>query len=412
MIKRFDPRRNMKKSILFVDDDPLLLEVYPFMLDEVAGDWDTSVAEGGAQALALLAQRKFDVVVSDMRMPQMNGVQLMNEVRRLHPETSRIIISGLGDQEEIARGLETTHQFLSKPVRAGDLVATLSRIGKLDSLLLDDKLKALAGRLDSLPSFPTIYQQITRELNTTDPSIETIADLTLQDPALMAKMLQVANSAAFGLPDKVSNPFDAVQFLGLNAVRSIALSAHVFKDFEHLELKHFSAYQVWTEALRCARVTRHIMRARRMDESATEDACTAAMLRNVGKLILAKNLPAEFERMLTLAMRQQLTLAEAGREVFGASHTSVAAYLFGLWGLTAPMVEAVALHLHPGDSDHRVFGPLAAVHVAQAFSSEVWPDKASGQPVGLDLPYLESVGVTAELEPWRAEVRQWRDGTG
>jgi len=114
----------MKKSILFVDDDPLLLEVYPFMLDEVADRWEVSSAEGGAKALELLASKKFDVVVSDMRMPKMNGIELMNEVRRLHPETSRIIISGLGDQEEIARSLETTHQFLSKPVRAKELVAS------------------------------------------------------------------------------------------------------------------------------------------------------------------------------------------------------------------------------------------------------------------------------------------------
>ncbi len=87
-------------------------------------------------------------------MPHMNGIQLMNEVRRLHPETSRIIISGLGDQEEIARSLETTHQFLSKPIKAKELVATISRIGKLDTLLLDEKLKTLTGRLSSLPSFP------------------------------------------------------------------------------------------------------------------------------------------------------------------------------------------------------------------------------------------------------------------
>ena len=64
-----------------------------------------------------------------------------------------------------------------------------------------------------------------------------IADIAIQDPGLTAKMLQVANSAAFGLAHQVSSPFDAVQFIGLNAVRSIALSAHVFSDFEQVQIK-------------------------------------------------------------------------------------------------------------------------------------------------------------------------------
>jgi HD-like signal output (HDOD) protein len=395
----------MKKTILFVDDDPLLLEVYPLMLDAVADRWAIDCAEGGAKALGKLANKKFDVVVSDLRMPDMSGIQLMNEVRRLYPETSRIIISGLGDQEEIARSLETTHQFLSKPVKAKELVATISRIGRLDMLLLDEKLKALAGRLSSLPSFPSIYLQITKELNSTDPSIETIADLTLKDPALTAKMLQVANSAAFGLPDKVRNPFDAVQFLGLNAVRSIALSAHVFREFEQLQLNTFSAFQVWTEALRCARITRLIMRFKKIDEGATEDACTAAMLRNVGKLMLAKNLPAEFEAMHLMAVQEKIPLAEAGLRVFGASHASVAAYLFGLWGLSAPMVEAVALHLQPQKSDTRTFSPLTAVHVAHVFTELLWPDKTPGKPAELDHDYLKAVGVEGELDAWRSEIK-------
>ena len=395
----------MKKTVLFVDDDPLLLEVYPFMLDEVADGWEVDVAESGAKAIEKLAARKFDVVVSDMRMPHMNGIQLMNEVRRLHPETSRIIISGQGDQEEIARSLETTHQFLCKPVRAKELVATLSRIGKLDALLLDEKLKALAGKLSSLPSFPSIYLQITKELNSSEPSIEMIADLTLKDPGLTAKMLQVANSAAFGLPDKVSSAFDAVQFLGLNAVRSIALSAHVFRDFEKMDLKNFSAIQVWTDALRCARITRLIMGFKKQDENATEDACTAAMLRNVGKLLLAKNLPAEFDQMLSLSARENISLAEAGLKIFGASHASVAAYLFGLWGLPTPMVEAVALHLQPANTETRTFSPLTAVHIAHIFTAEFWPDKTPGKPTELDLGYLKAVGIDGELDELRTGIK-------
>lgn len=397
---------SMKKHILFVDDDPLLLEFYTAMMQKQAGAWETVSTENGAQALEILAATKFDVVVSDMRMPGMDGIEFMREVRRLHPQISRIIISGLGDQEEIARGLETTHQFLTKPIRSGELFATLSRIGKLDAYLLDEKLKSVIGRLSSLPSFPSIYLQITQELNTEDPSIEAIADIAIQDPGLTAKMLQVANSAAFGLAHQVSSPFDAVQFIGLNAVRSIALSAHVFSDFEQVEIKKFSAGRVWTDALRCARITRQIMRIEKIDEAETEDACTAAMLRNMGMLMLAKNLPEQFSQIITLAERENLTLPEAGQKILGASHAGVAAYLFGLWGLATPMVEAVAFHLQPAESETRTFSPLAAVHIAHALAAELWPDKNAGKPMELDHDYLTAIGVDRQLDRWRAEVEK------
>jgi len=396
----------MKKHILFVDDDPLLLEFYAVMMEKAAGHWEIASAENGVRALEILATAKFDVVVSDMRMPGMDGVQLMREVRRLYPQTSRIIISGLGDQEEIARSLETTHQFLTKPVKSSELLATVSRIGKLDAYLLDENLKALVGRLSSLPSFPSVYLKITRELNSEDPSIETIADIAVQDPGLTAKMLQVANSAAFGLAHKVSSPFEAVQFIGLNAVRSIALSAHVFRDFEKIEVKTFSAFQVWTDALRCTRITRQIMRLEKIDADETEDACTAAMLRNVGKLLLAKNLPQQFQQIITLAAAENLTLPEAGQKILGASHASVAAYLFGLWGLATPMVEAVAFHLQPAESETRTFSPLAAVHIAHALTGELWPDKNSGKPAELDHDYLTTIGVDHQLDRWRTEIEK------
>ncbi len=396
----------MKKHILFVDDDPLLREFYAVMMDQESDRWEIALAENGSQALEILAAGNFDVVVSDMRMPKMDGVELMREVRRRSPQISRIIISGLGDQEEIAKSLETTHQFIAKPVKPKELFDTLSRIGKMDAFLLDEKLKALVGRLDSLPSFPSIYLQIIRELNTEDPSIETIADIAIQDPALTAKMLQVANSAAFGLAHKVSSPFDAVHFIGLNAVRSIALSAHVFRDFERADIKRFSAQQLWNDALRCAQITRLIMRLEKIDENETEDACTAAMLRNVGKLMLAKNLPQEFQQTLVLATEQNLSLPEAGQKILGATHAGVAAYLFGLWGLATPMVEAVAFHLQPAESETRSFSPLAAVHVAHVFAGELWPDKTSGKPAELDQDYLAAVGVNGQLERWRTEIKK------
>ncbi len=394
----------MKKRVLFVDDDPLQLNLYALMLEDESDTWEVALAPGGREALEILDQGRFDVVVSDMRMSGTDGLELMTEICRRHPHVSRIIISGIDDQEEIARCLETTHQFLVKPVGASDLLATLACIRQLDAYLRDEKLKALVGKLDALPSFPTVYLKIMKEINSDEPSVEIIADIVVKDPALTAKMLQVANSAAFGLAQKVSSPFAAVQFLGMTAVRSIALSSHVFSNFERVPIKGFSPRQLWDGALRCARITRTIMQMEGADENPTEDACAAAMLRDTGKLMLARNLHQPYQQAIKLATRQQIPLSDAEKEIFGATSTGVAAYLFGLWGLSAPMVEAVAFHLQPGKSGTKAFGPLAAIHVANVFVGQFSPDRPPGKPVELDLNYLSAIGVQNRLTAWRAEI--------
>jgi HD-like signal output (HDOD) protein len=126
----------------------------------------------------------------------------------------------------------------------------------------------------------------------------------------------------------------------------------------------------------------------------------------VGKLMLAKNLPEEFQQIITLAAQENLTLAEAGQKILGSSHTSVAAYLFGLWGLATPMVEAVAFHLQPAESEARTFSPLAVVHIAHALATELWPDKNSGKPAELDHDYLTSIGVDHQVGRWRTEIEK------
>lgn len=400
----------MKKRILFVDDDPLLLTVYSAMLDGDTDRWQCLTATNGQEALKTLGQSRFDVVVSDMRMPGMDGIELMTEVSRRHAHTSRIIISGLDDQEEIARGLESTHQFLTKPIRLGELVGTLERIGELDAYLQDDKLKALVGQVESLPSFPTAYLQIMREINSDEPSVENIADIVIKDPALTAKMLQVANSAAFGLGQKVSNPFDAVQFLGLATVRSIALSAHVFSSFEEIRVQGFSPQQIWDDALGSAQITRIIMQAEQAEETAIQDACTAALLRNAGQLIFAASFPAEFQEAIARANRLNIPLQTAEQEVLGATHSGVAAYLLGLWGLATPMVEAVAFHLEPSRSPVRAFSPLTAVHVAHGLAAGRDGKKGAGRPAEIDLNYLTAIGLEQRLDYWRSAVERLAAG--
>lgn len=394
----------MKKRILFVEDEPLLLELYVMMLAGERDHWDIATARDGQTALQLMEQSSFDVVVSDMNMPGMNGTELLTAVRTRYPTTSRIILSGLQDQQEVARCLGATHQFLAKPFEVGALKATLDRVGGLDSYLNDKRVQALIARLGTLPSFPSLYVEITKELDSGTSSIDSIAAIIAKDPGMTAKILQIVNSAAIGLPRKVSSPSEAVQFIGIGPVRSLVLSAHIFSCFNRTRLKGFPMDRLWDHAFKTGTFARRIMLLEQSDPAEAEAAYTAGMLHDSGKLMLANSLPKQFEQAVAIASERHLPLHEAELEVFGATHAGAAAYLLGLWGLPASIVEAVAFHHTPGRSDLRSFGPLAAVHVANVLEQEFAKAEPCGRASEIDREYLAAIGIEDRLEIWRAEV--------
>jgi len=382
------------KRILFVEDNELLLELYGILLADCRDEWETSLAPEGQTALKLLQQSPFDVVVSDMQMPGMNGIELLTEVARLYPQSSRIIISGFSDQAIAADSLNCTHLFIPKPFDVKILRSTLARIGSLDAYLKDDKLRGLAGKMRTLPSFPTLYLEIIKEIESQTSSIQAIAKIVARDPGITAKILQVANSAAFGLSEKVNDPVEAVQQLGMTTVRSLVLSAQVYSSFAPGRLPAFSADALWAHLMKCGDLARTILRRERAEFAEAEDAFTAGMLHDMGKLMLADSLPDQFNEALALAKSERIPLTEAEREVFGATHAGLAAYLLGLWGLPAAIVEAVAFHHSPEQSDLKQCSALTAVHVANAFSNQ-------GGAEALNLEYLAEIGVADRLEDWR-----------
>jgi HD-like signal output (HDOD) protein len=384
------------KRILFVEDDALMREVYAALAGPEGAGWEVATAPGGEEALEMLKQHSFDVVASDMRMGGMNGIELLTEVSRLYPRMSRIIISGSADRAEAAEALGSTHQFLLKPVEFKTLLAALGSIGALDEFLRDEKLKELVGRLRALPSFPVRYVEIMKAIEAQDTPMQAIYGLIIEDPGLTAKVLQVANSAAMGFREKIVDPLEAVQLLGLNTVRALALSAHVFASFTPSQRINFPMDALWAHLMSCGERARAIMQAEGADPAAVEAAYTAGILHDIGKLMLADSLPEEFQNALAQAATRDTPFHEIELEVFGATHAGLAAYLLGLWGLPAPIVEAVAFHHAPTRSSNQAFSPLTAVHAANALEHET-----EGDPLILDKEYLRRIGVAGRVNAWR-----------
>jgi putative nucleotidyltransferase with HDIG domain len=391
---------HLKKKVLFVDDESSLLELYPLAFEQEQDRWEINVAPGGAEALALMDRNPADVVVSDMRMPGMDGARLLQEVMHRHPRTSRLIMSGYSDSEQIAQCLSATHQFIAKPCNLGNLRGTIERVCALDDWLVEDKLKALVARLRHLPSLPSLYFRVMEAVSSPDSSLEDVGKIIAGDPSMTAKILQLVNSAFFGIARHVSSPVEAVQYLGIERVRALVLSLHVFACFERATTKRFSIEKSLNHCVTTGLVANLIARMQRAEREVTDEACVAGMLHDIGKVMLAASLPEQYEQAVKLAEEQQISLSDAETEVFGATHSQVGAYLLGLWGLPITIVEAVAFHHVPRESAVKAFSPLTAVHVANGLVRQFGDKEGTPGSIPIDDGYLAELGLEGRMADW------------
>ena len=396
----------MKQRVLFVDDEAMLLEMYRLVFEQDQDRWDIQFAPGAKEALEMMEKQPFDVIVSDMRMPGMSGAELFQEVIKLYPKTSRLIMSGYADQEQIAKCIGATHQFIAKPFDIKLLKSTIWRVCALDGWMLDERLRTVVAQLYSVPSLPSLYFRIMDALTSPNAGVDTIGAIVAKDPAMTAKILQLVNSAFFGIARKVSNASEAVQYLGVGRVRSLVLSLHVFTCFDKMRIKNFSIERVWGHSMATGMLAQRIAKAERAGREDQDEAYVAGMLHDIGKVMLASSFVDRYADAVALASDRKIPMIDAEREVFGVTHAEVGAYLLGLWGLPIAIVESVALHHVPRGTGVKTFSPLTAVHAASVFENEIFENGMGGVVSKIDTDYFAEIGLADRVGEWRDIARE------
>ena len=395
----------MKQQILFVDDEPNLLHGLQRMLRPMRQTWDMYFAESGAEALRLIDQHPCDVVVSDMRMPGMDGSQLLREIRQHSPETIRFILSGHSETTMILRSVGAAHQFLAKPCDATTLKTTLDRVCRLRDLLPDASLLRLLTRIDRLPSPPCLYHQVVEAIQNPAPELSAIAELIACDMGMTAKILQIVHSAFFALQRQLSNPAQAVDILGLDTLQALVLNAQVFTAAQEPSNAGSPLSTLWTHSLAMAVCARAIMAAEGGNATELDEAFAAGLLHDVGTLVFICHLRELYDRSRHLIAAERLPARRAERDVIGATHAQVGAYLMGLWGLSDVIIDALAYHHEPSACSTQTWSPLAAVHIAETLVHDYLPNFEAGMPPTLDADYLDTLGLRHRLPVWRQSVQ-------
>ena len=396
------------KRILFVDDEPMVLDGLQRMLRGMRNEWEMEFATSGHDALKILDGKRFNVIVTDMRMPGMDGCQLLNRVRELHPQVVRIVLSGHSDKDTILESIGPVHQFLSKPCDPETIKTTVSRVCSMRDIMEDETLIKVVSEVESLPSLPELYSEVVDEVNSAEGSLNRVGEIISRDSGMSAKILQLVNSAFFGLSRHVTSPVKAVQLLGLDTVKALVLSVKVFSMFSPSDLAFYSVDHLWRHSLGTGVYARVIAQREKWRQELADEAFMAGLLHDVGKLIFAEKFPARCRNVVENVEHTNCRIHEAEQDIFGTTHARVGAYLLGIWGLSESITKTVAYHHSPDSCLGSASNTLAVVYLANIFERNGAETESAPE---LDTEYLEGLGIADRVATWRMLCSQ-TDGEG
>lgn len=398
------------KRILFVDDESNILDGLRRILYPERTHWDIHFALGAEAALIACEARGFDVVISDMRMPGMDGVTLLSHIRDRFPDTARIALSGYSEPGLTARVVSLAHRFLSKPCSALELHQAIKQVLSLQDTLRAPEIRRVVGSVGELPSLSSTYTSLMKAATDPYTSINQLAAIIEKDVAMSAKVLQLANSAFFGLAREASSLQSAATYLGTATIKNLALASEAFRAFAPTP----PVPRPICEAIqRHSQETAAIAGMLPIERGIHDITIVAALLHDIGRLFLATKMPDEFCAIQSLSRMRACKVFEAEEEILGTSHAEIGAYLLGLWGIPNLAIEAIAHHHHPTRIPHSGFDSTVAVYVADLLAHEldVQPRGASGLEVeAANRDSLEALGVWELLPALRTHAFQCRGG--
>jgi HD-like signal output (HDOD) protein len=260
----------------------------------------------------------------------------------------------------------------------------------------------MVSQIDSLPALPDAYSRLLAELASPEASLTAVGKIVETDMAMTAKLLQLANSAFFGLRQRVSSAAQAVSFLGMETVKALVLMVGVFA--QHADKKHSSKLPLdylWNHSLMVGALAEAIAKCLPSSPQIATDSFASGLLHDCGMLILAQCGGTSYENVLDIVRRDRVRVDVQERLELGCTHGEVGGYLLGIWGLPDAVVEAVAFHHDPGRSSNSSFGALTAVHVANSFAHAFEEGSLESGTAFLDMTYLHRLGLTNKIAEWR-----------
>lgn len=393
----------MKNTIVFIDDEQRVLDGFRRSYHALHDIWEMHFFVDPEEAIRFMNRHATDVVVTDMRMPKLEGSEVLKVVSQSHPRICRFILSGYSDLEAAMRVVPIAHEYLTKPSAPGFLQNRVER--SMNIRFCFDEIEKSEAFMKNLrfPTRPRLYAELVKVLSNLDATFRDVAGVIAADEIITSKLLRMVNSAFFGVRVRIEDVMGALSYLGINIVKNLVLSIEVFQMMRvSSEFTGFSVLDLQNHSFQCASIARRLL----PDKKASEDAFTAALLHDLGKLMLAHHIPSKYNEIFSKADFLSLPVCAVEQEMLGFTHADLGAYLLNTWGLTYPIIEAVLFHHDPDSVPHGRLEIVDAVHVANSLSKYV--DRKLVPEIdrlGLNENYLQSIGAHRLFREWQNVCR-------
>ena len=315
------------------------------------------------------------------------------------------MLTGHADDESIMKTVGVVHQFLAKPADPDFLKQVITRASVLQDLMKDKGLKRLISGIGVLPTLPETYARLQQTIKDPEAGLADVAAVIEQDLAMSAKVLQLVNSAFFGLYKQIESPVRAVNLLGLDTIKALVLGVGIFNEMAPAGKGRFNVSGLFDHSFAVAAYAKRIAQDCDLDQENMDHCFTGGLLHDVGKLLLYSRRPEKYEQAIEIAETGELRMDQAARQVFGAGHDDAGGYLIGLWGLPGPIVEGITFHHRLADYPDLDLCPVLVIHVADWIHHRLHPERCHGAPPELAEPVLTEIGVMDRVEEWERECQ-------
>lgn len=387
-----DTQANPRK-ILVVGSAVNILDALPKDLFGADVSFRVQMVNGISAATLALQRERFDILILSPGDGE-SWTTFFGAMRVEHPHMARVVLAERGERERQVDALWATHYFLPRACDRRTLRSALHRVADLQLFLRSAGVESVLGRLDRLPSVNRVFSRLICEANRPDVAPSDLARIVETDVSLSARVLQIVNSSYFGLGMRIASIHQAVSYLGVTMMRSVAMAAQLQTLFDTTPIALAAATESQRHGLITGRLAAHLVEKR----ADADLALSAGLLHDIGKLALL------------CAVRSRMTPARstshaAADDVADVSHAALGGFLAHVWGLPDEICEIISFHHKPHRAGHSEITALTYVHVADAIVAS----ELGGAPLELDMPYLTRIRATSRLDEWTETARAFLD---
>jgi len=358
----------MSAKILFVTgSQETIQEIKKIELTDQ--EFEFFFVRNNVEAINFISKNDIAIVITDFSTPKLNSSEFLSLLQTNFPRIFRVCLSNLKEKERTILLTKSIHRFIKLPLDQKEFINTITDLAKLLSFNLDAKLVTKINGLGAIPVLPDIYQKLEREISRPTFSMNRVAEIIQRDPLVAARVLHIAHSSFFNIPSSVTDLLQAINFLGVNIIKTLVLYVKIFSLSNVSEETQQKLKDIKAHSTNVAKLAKAIMENESGAKKQIELAYITGLIHDIGKVILLqlndKQKNANYFRSI-----HDFNSPEIEMNLFGISHVDAGVYILKLWGFQDEIINAVASHHDSSIIKGGAISLKEAVFIANSFSNK------------------------------------------